>query len=207
MTHRHVPSDDMPQQSQPPHRQQMEQSIRTLLQATGFSLDHPHLRDTPERVAECWLSDLLDGYQQDPAHLLSDRYPAQEDGLVMVHNIDCHGICPHHLLPFFGKVHLAYLPHQNIVGFSRLGQLVRCITHRLTLQETATHQIADALMQHLQAKGAGCVMEAQQLCMCLRQSDQAHSTVVTSCFLGAFQQRTDLQRLLFTPPSASRMIS
>lgn len=198
MTHKPISNHDLPELGHPPNRQKMEQSITSLLEATGFSVTHPHLRETPERVAECWLNDLLDGYQAEPGALLADRYPVPEEGgLVVVRDMDCHGICPHHLLPFFGKVHVAYLPTEHIVGFSRLGQLVRCLTHRLTLQETATRLIAESLMQHLTAQGAGCVMVAQQMCMCLRSSEQNRSSVVTSCFLGEFKHRTDLQQLLY----------
>ncbi len=196
MTHPTKDRDDMPQVVRPPDQKKMEESIAALLTAAGLSMEHEQLRETPQRVAECWLSDLLDGYQLSPKTILSDRYPTKDDGLVVVHNIDCHGICPHHLLPFFGKVHLAYIPSQEIVGFSRLGELVRCLTHRLTLQETATHQIAEALMEHLNAKGAGCVMQARQMCMSLRHAEQRESGVLTSSFLGTLRDRTEVHQLL-----------
>lgn len=193
----HPPSqDDMPQPVRPTDDRALEDSVLALLQAAGMDPEHPQLRDTPQRVRECWSNDLLDGYRTDPATILADRYPARDGGLVVVRDIDCHGMCPHHLLPFVGKVHLAYLPRKTIVGFSRLGELVRCLTHRLTLQETATHDIASALMTHLNARGAGCVMQAQQLCMCLRSNDQRNATVLTQTFLGELRERPPLQQHL-----------
>lgn len=200
MTHSGKDLDDMPQALQPPDSQKMQDSIANLLTAAGFATDHEQLKETPQRVTECWNNDLLDGYRLSPANILSECYPTEDDGLVVVHNIDCHGVCPHHLLPFFGKVHLAYVPNQAIVGFSKLGELVRCLTHRLTLQETATHQIAEALMEHLNAKGAGCVMLARQMCMSLRHPDQRKSEVLTSCFLGTLKHRAEVHQLLHQPP-------
>ncbi len=193
-----VITDDMPPQQRPADTNAMEQSVATLLQAAGFSLEHPQLQETPSRVTECWKNSLLDGYNSDPAQILAERFPTPDDGLVVVDNIACHGMCPHHLLPFFGTVHVSYIPNNEVVGFSCIGKLVRCLTHRLTLQETATHQIAEALMIHLDAKGAACVMQAQQLCMSLREESQCNSRIVTSSFLGEFKQRTDLQQLLYS---------
>ncbi|TNE44531.1 MAG: GTP cyclohydrolase I [Deltaproteobacteria bacterium] len=192
-----VITDDMPPQQRPADESTMEQSVAALLQAAGFSLEHSQLQETPSRVTECWKNSLLDGYNSDPAQILAERFPTPDDGLVVVDNIACHGMCPHHLLPFFGTVHVAYIPSNEVVGFSCIGKLIRCLTHRLTLQETATHQIAEALMLHLDAKGAACVMQAQQLCMSLRQESQCNSRIVTSSFLGEFKQRTDLQQLLY----------
>lgn len=192
-----VITDEMPRQHRQPDPVAMEQSVTALLQAAGFSEAHSQLADTPSRVTECWMNNLLDGYNLSPAEILAERFPTPDDGMVIVDNIACHGMCPHHLLPFFGTVHVAYIPNNEVVGFSCIGKLVRCLTHRLTLQETATHQIAEALMLHLDAKGAACVMKAQQLCMSLREESQCHSAIVTSSFMGDFKQRTDLQQFLY----------
>ncbi len=179
-----------------PDPQRMLQGIRLFLEGLGVPPDAPHLRETPERVAACWQEDLLDGYRYDPAQLLADHFPAQDGGLIVVRDIRFHGICPHHLLPFFGVAHLAYLPKHRIVGFSQLGLLVRCLTHRLTLQELATHQIAHALLEHLDALGSACVMHTTQLCMNLRTAEHAHSSVTTTCFLGSLRDHLPYQQQL-----------
>lgn len=184
----HIPQERAPQQ------ELMEQGIRLFLEGLGVPLDAPHLADTPQRVRACWQKDLLDGYQLDPAEILGDHFLAQSDDFILVRDIRFHGVCPHHLLPFFGTAHVAYVPKQHIVGFSQLGELVRCLTHRLTLQELATHQIAQALMEHLDAAGAACVMETTQLCMNLRSAEHTHSSVVTSCFLGTLRESPTLQQ-------------
>lgn len=170
-----------------PERTAMQKAIKDLLTSAGFDPTHPHLQDTPQRVASCWLEDLLDGYSMSPAAILSDAFPSQNEGLVVVRNIHVHGLCPHHLLPFSGVAHIAYQPQSKVVGFSRLAELTRCFTHRLTLQETATRQIANALLEHLDARGAGCILEAVHTCMTLRGKDQRESRVLTSSFLGSLQ--------------------
>jgi GTP cyclohydrolase I len=105
-------------------------------------------------------------------------------------------MCPHHLLPYRGVAHVAYLPQGKLVGFGRLAELVDCFTKRLTLQERATHQIADALCRHLGARGAGCVIEAEQLCLALPAEKHDQSGVVTSAFVGEMRERPDLKARL-----------
>ena len=105
-------------------------------------------------------------------------------------------MCPHHLLPYRGVAHVAYLPAGKLVGFGRLAELVECFTKRLTLQERATHQIADALCRHLGARGAGCVIEAEQLCLALPDERHDQSGVVTSAFVGEMRERPDLKARL-----------
>ncbi len=177
---------DVPRLHQP-NSKHMEKSIASLLEATGFDPSHPHLTRTPERVSQYWLENFLDGYELDPQTILKDRYPASEDSLVVIKDIHFHGLCPHHLLPFFGKAHVIYVPNKWVVGFSRLAELVRCFTHRFTLQETATQQIAHALMDELGALGAGCVMEATHTCMTLRKGDHQQSKILTNLFLGSLK--------------------
>jgi GTP cyclohydrolase I len=185
----------LPVQPQDPTK--IQAGIRLLLEGFGFSLGAAHLRETPERVAACWQEDLLDGYQSDPASLLAESFPSESGDLILIRSIRFHGLCPHHLLPFFGYAHVAYLPHERIVGFSQIGALVRCLTHRLTLQEVTTRQIAQALLDHLDARGAACVMQASQLCMRLRGCEHHHSDVITSAFLGEMRDHPTYPALLF----------
>jgi len=148
---------------------QLRAAIEALLRASGLDPTRDaDLAETPARVARLWESEFLAGYGMDPAKILGDPVQGEADpDVVVVGGLRFHAMCPHHLLPFRGVAHVAYLPAGKLVGFGRLAELVDCFTKRLTLQERATHQIADALCQHLGARGAGCVIEADQLCLAL----------------------------------------
>ena len=128
--------------------------------------------------------------------------------VVVVGGLRFHAMCPHHLLPYRGVAHVAYLPAGKLVGFGRLAELVDCFTKRLTLQERATHQIADALCRHLGARGAGCVIEAEQLCLALPDEKHDQSGVVTSSFVGEMRERPDLKtRLLEAAKLGGRAVT
>ena len=184
--------DKLPKMDGVPDLRAAERAVAQWLSAMGFEGDNFHLKSTPRRVVETWQSKLLDGYQLSPETILEETYPAPSRELIIVKNIQCQGLCPHHLLPFVGKVDIAYLPDKKIVGFSKLAELVRCFTHRLTLQETATFQIAQSLIQFLGARGAACSITAQQMCLTLLQPERSDSTITTSCFLGEFEERSEL---------------
>lgn len=174
----------------------MESAAHALLVAAGFDTEDLHLAETPQRVAQCWLEDLLTGHNDDPATILAEGFPCSHQDLIVVRDIQFHGMCPHHLLPFYGKAHIAYVPTTQIVGFSDLAALVQCCTRRFTLQEIASAAIVDALMTHLNAQGAGCVLEAEQLCMKLRGDDQRECHVTTTAFRGSLLEHTHHQQLL-----------
>jgi GTP cyclohydrolase I len=155
------------------------------------------LLQTPERVAKLWRSEFLAGYAMQPAVILGDPVTGEVDpDVVVVGGLRFHSMCPHHLLPYRGIAHVAYIPDGKLVGFGRLAELVDCFTKRLTLQERATCQIAEALRTHLGAKGAGCVIEAEQLCLALPGEKHDASGVVTSAFVGQMQERPDLKTRL-----------
>ncbi|HEY4187001.1 MAG TPA: GTP cyclohydrolase I [Polyangia bacterium] len=155
------------------------------------------LRDTPERVARLWRTEFLAGYEMSPETILADPVVGEADpDVVVVGGLRFHAMCPHHLLPYRGIAHVAYIPDGKLVGFGRLAELVDCFTKRLTLQERATHQIAQALCANLGAKGAGCVIEAEQLCLALPGEKHDASGVVTSAFVGAMRERPDLKARL-----------
>lgn len=143
-----------------------------------------------------WADLVLSGYRMDPAEVLGD--PILQDGdteLVVVRDLPCHGMCPHHLMPWVGHATVAYLPQDKIIGFGRLGDLVHCFTRRLVLQERATDDVVDALTTHLDARGAGCVITGQH--NCLNVPDDKHGTrVVTASFRGEIKSRPDLQAQL-----------
>jgi len=174
----------------------IEGAIRELLRACGLELDHADLVGTPRRVAKLWEELVLSGYDADPAALLGDPVLGEGDTeLVVVRDIPCHGMCPHHLMPWVGEATVAYLPADKLVGFGRLAELVHCFTRRLTLQERVCNDIADALMTQLDARGAACVITGQH--NCLNVPDDKHGTrVVTASYRGALKTRPDLQAQL-----------
>ncbi len=184
--------------SEPDPSAAVEAAIAGLLQACEQDATHKDLVDTPKRVARLWRDQFLSGERMDPAVILGD--PVEGEGpteLVIIRDLPYHGMCPHHLLPYVGRATVAYLPGTQLVGFGRLGDLVNCFTRRLTLQERACNDIVDALMTHLDARGAGCVMVGEH--MCLRIPDNRHrAQVVTASFRGALQQRTELQDRLWS---------
>ncbi|MCH9683117.1 MAG: GTP cyclohydrolase I [Deltaproteobacteria bacterium] len=176
----------------------LTQAVTDFLRACDQDLEHKDLVDTPTRVARLWRDQFLSGDAMDPAVILGDPVEGEAPTeLVIIRDLPYHGMCPHHLLPYTGRATVAYLPGAQLVGFGRLGDLVNCFTRRLTLQERACNDIVEALMTHLDARGAGCVMVGEH--MCLRIPDNRHrAQVVTASFRGAMQQRTELQDRLWS---------
>jgi GTP cyclohydrolase IA len=189
-----------------PHdREAIAVAVAALLRAAGQDPSRDSdLRQTPERVANLWAQEFLSGYAMDPAKILAEPVLGERDpDVVIVSGLRFHAMCPHHLLPFRGVAHLAYLPAGKLAGFGRLADLVECFTKRLTLQERATHQIAEALWRCLDARGAGCVMEAEQACLALPGERHDRSHVVTAAFVGEMEGRADLKARLY---AAGRLI-
>ena len=190
-----LPSPDV---AAPPDLLRMERALREWLIACGLDPAQRDLSETPARVARVWASEFLDGYGADPAEILGELVEGEADpDVVVVTGLRFHAMCPHHLFPYRGLAHIAYVPAGKLVGFGRLGRLVECFAHRLTLQERITHQIAEALVEHLGARGAGVVLEAEQLCLALPGDKHDTSTVTTSSFLGAVAERPDVRARLF----------
>lgn len=183
--------------SDPDRSGAIERAVTALLTACGLDLQHKDLVGTPARVARVWSAEFLSGFAMDPAQILGD--PVEGEGaseLVVVHGLPFHGLCPHHLLPYVGTASVAYLPARRLAGFGRLGDLVTCFTRRLTLQERACNDVVDALLEHLGARGAGCIMRARHTCLSV--PDNKHGAeVVTSSLRGELRTRPDLQALLF----------
>lgn len=181
-----------------PDEAAMAAALTAFLRAAGRDpAAESDLATTPTRVARVWAQEFLAGYAQTPAVILGDPVLGEADpDVVVVGGLRFHAMCPHHLLPFRGVAHVAYIPAGRLVGFGRLAELVDCYTKRLTLQERATHQIAQALVDHLGARGAGCVIEAEQMCLALPGDKHDQSGVVTSAFVGEMQTRPDLKARL-----------
>jgi GTP cyclohydrolase IA len=190
-----------------PHdREAIAAAISALLRAAGRdpSAD-ADLRQTPERVAKLWVEEFLAGAAMDPATILGEPVVGERDpDVVMVSGLRFHSMCPHHLVPFRGVAHVAYLPAGKLAGFGRLADLVECFTKRLTLQERATHQIADAVWHGLGARGAGCVMEAEQWCLALPGERHDRSRVVTAAFVGEMAERPDVKARMFAAAQAAQ---
>ena len=176
----------------------LSRAIDALLRAAGQDPDADgDFLTTPDRVAKLWKTEFLAGYDMDPTVILGDPVLGEADpDVVVVGGLRFHSMCPHHLVPYRGVAHVAYLPNGKLVGFGRLADRVDCFTKRLTLQERATHQIADALCRVLGAHGAGCVLEAEQLCLALPGEKHDQSGVITSAFVGSFRERPDLKARL-----------
>jgi GTP cyclohydrolase I len=146
------------------------------------------LRDTPKRVEKAFRF-YTAGYQLDPRQVIGDAmFAAETDEMVLVKNIELYSLCEHHLAPFFGKAHVAYIPNGKIVGLSKIARVVDIYARRLQVQERLTMQVAQALQDVLQPQGVGVVVEASHLCMMMRGVEKQNSSTVTSCLLGSFRK-------------------
>lgn len=161
-------------------------AVQEMLLAAGFAGDGAHVMTTPARVAQLWEQRLLNGYASNPATVLGEGFPDASQDAVIISGIAVHGMCPHHLVPFRGVAHVAYLPGGRLHGFGRVARLVDVLCHRLTYQEWFTRDVVDALMAHGQALGAACVVEAEQLCLLLGEDRRGDERVVTQAFAGAY---------------------
>jgi GTP cyclohydrolase IA len=163
-----------------------EQAVTSMLAAAGFDPQSEHLRTSAQCVREVWQNRLLDGYDTDAAAALGSGFADTRRDMVIMRGITVHGMCPHHLLPFRGVAHIAYLPGGRLFGFGGLTRLVDAVCHRFIYQEHATDALARALMQYGVARGAACVIEAEQLCLLLGEVRRGDERVVTQSFTGEF---------------------
>ena len=173
----------------------MRDALADFLAAAGLDpAQHPELRQTPEIAAHAWAEEFLDGYRADPHEILAERFAAPRgQGLVVLAGLDYQGVCPHHLLPYGGVAHVAYLPGAHVVGFGQIVRLLDCLSHRLALQEDLARQLADALMDGLGARGAGVLLEAEQACVALRGGKRKGSRAVAEAFAGALAADAELR--------------
>ena len=170
-----------------------ERAVADLLKACGIETQSVHMGRTAQRVRELWQRRLLGGYELDPASALGEGFEDPRRDMIIVRGIAIHGVCPHHLVPFRGLAHVAYLPGGRLHGFGRIARLVDAIGHRFTYQEWMTRDIADALHHHGQARGAACVIEAEQLCLLLGEDRRGDERVVTQAFSGDFEADAQLR--------------
>jgi len=176
----------------------MEEQIRHILKALGEDPDREGLVKTPYRVTQA-LTFLTQGYQQDPAKVINDAVFTEDyEEMIVQRDIDFYSLCEHHLLPFFGKAHVAYIPHHKIVGISKLARLVDVYARRLQVQERLTNQIANTIMEKLDPLGVAVVIEAEHLCMRMRGVEKQNSMIITSTLLGAFRTRQETRQEFMT---------
>jgi GTP cyclohydrolase I len=166
----------------------MEENVRQILEYMGEDPEREGLLKTPSRVARAF-EYLTKGYAQDPKAILNQAKFTEEDyqEMVLVRDIDFFSLCEHHILPFFGRAHVAYLPQHHIVGLSKIPRLVEVFSRRLQVQERLTTQIANTLMEELAPLGVGVIIQAEHLCMRMRGVEKQNSMVTTSAMLGAFR--------------------
>ena len=180
--------------------QRIEAAVREILLAVGEDPDREGLRDTPARVARMY-AELFSGLRCDPREFLTKTFTQKYDEMVLVKDISFNSLCEHHLLPFFGKAHVAYLPQGKIVGLSKLARVVEVLSHRPQVQERMTEEIADLLMSESGARGVGVVLEATHTCMTIRGVRKPHSLCTTSAMRGIFRERqssrAELMSLIF----------
>jgi GTP cyclohydrolase IA len=169
----------------------MKDLIRQLIESVGEDPEREGLKDTPRRFAES-LQFLTSGYADDPDRLLNNAlFEVKYDEMVIVSDIDFFSLCEHHLLPFFGRVHVAYLPKTKVIGLSKVARLVEMYSRRLQVQERLTTQIAETIFEKIQPHGVAVVVEAQHLCMMMRGVEKLNSRAVTSSMLGVFRTRQE----------------
>lgn len=189
-----------------PRNDVVEDAVRTLLAAIGEDPDRDGLRGTPGRVRRT-LEQLTAGYRTDPDTLLEgSAFDVEYDEMVVVRDIELYSLCEHHLIPFFGRAHVGYLPRGTVIGLSKIPRVVDLYAHRLQIQERMTQQIADFLMTRLKPKGVGVVLETTHLCIAMRGVRRPGATMVTSAMLGTFRSdpKTRAEFLTFIGRSSER---
>jgi len=175
-----------------------EEHVRAILRTIGEDPDREGLLKTPERVARA-LEFLTKGYKEDPNVILNSALFSEEySEMIVLKDLDFFTLCEHHMLPFFGKAHVAYIPSKKILGLSKLARLFEVFARRLQVQERLTTQVAHSLMDAIDPQGVGVVVEAEHLCMRMRGVEKQNSVVVTSCMLGTFRDRQETREEFMT---------
>lgn len=166
-----------------------EGQYRKLIESIGEDVNREGLLDTPKRAAKAF-SYITSGYTEDvPSVINNALFKSDNDEMIIVKDIELYSLCEHHLLPFFGKCHVGYLPDGKIIGLSKVARVVNIFARRLQVQENLTKEIADTLMNEIGAKGVGVVIEAKHLCMMMRGVEKQNSIMTTSCMLGDFRSQ------------------
>jgi GTP cyclohydrolase I len=195
--------DDENALAEPPHvvdQERIVAAVREILLAVGEDPDREGLAETPERVARMY-AEMFSGLNRNPREYLQKSFGQKYDEMVLVKDISFESLCEHHLLPFFGKAHVAYLPNGRLIGLSKLGRVVETLARRPQVQERITEALADLLMEELDARGVGVILEASHTCMTVRGIRKPGSICTTSAMRGVFKDnqstRAELMALIF----------
>lgn len=185
------------------NEKRMEELIRELLGLVGEDANREGLIKTPQRVAKAY-GYIFGGYEKDPKEALNDAlFESTSSEMVVVRDIEFYSMCEHHMLPFFGRVHVAYIPNGKVVGLSKIPRVVDIFARRLQIQEKLTEQIADALMDVINPKGVGVVVSARHMCMEMRGVEKMHASTTTSSLRGLFMKdartRDEFYSIINTP--------
>jgi len=165
----------------------MENAYRDIIAAIGEDLTRPGLAETPRRAAKA-MDFLMRGYRQDIDEVINNAlFPSASEEMVIVKNIELYSMCEHHMLPFIGKCHVAYIPRGKVIGLSKIARIVDIFARRMQIQENLTKEIAETIVTKTGASGAAVIIEAQHMCMMMRGVEKQNSVMTTSCMLGAFR--------------------
>jgi len=168
-----------------------EELVREMIVRLGEDPEREGLTRTPERVHRAY-EHLMKGYKEDPEAMLKKAlFTVTYDQMVIVKDVEMFSLCEHHMLPFFGKVHVAYIPNGKVIGLSKIPRLVDIFSRRLQIQERLTTQIAETIQKAIAPQGVGVVIEARHLCMMMRGVEKQHSAAVTSSMLGCFREEQE----------------
>lgn len=173
-----------------------QQRVKQLLFDIKEDPDREGLIDTPKRVVKMW-DEIYSGYGKNPEDLFTTFEAGTYDQIVLLKDIELYSMCEHHMLPFYGVAHVAYIPNDKVVGISKLARLVDVFAKRLQIQERIGEQVTETLMQYLQPKGAACIIEACHMCMRMRGVNKQNSTMVTSSVKGVFLEDPSAKQELF----------
>lgn len=177
-------------------QEKIKQGVRLLLEGIGEDITREGLLETPDRIARMY-EEICGGMQEDPAEHLKKTFHVENNDMVVEKDITFYSTCEHHMLPFYGKVHIAYIPDGKVVGLSKLARTVEVYAKRLQLQEQMTGQIAEALMEHLKPKGVLVMAEAEHMCMTMRGIKKPGSKTVTIVKRGVFKENKELVEQFF----------
>jgi len=165
----------------------MEKAYRDIIAAIGEDLTRPGLAETPRRAAKA-MDFLMRGYRQNIDEVINNAlFPSASEEMVIVKNIELYSMCEHHMLPFIGKCHVAYIPRGKVIGLSKIARIVDIFARRMQIQENLTKEIAETIVSKTGASGAAVIIEAQHMCMMMRGVEKQNSVMTTSCMLGAFR--------------------
>lgn len=177
-------------------QKKIEQAVRLLLEGIGEDINREGLADTPNRVARMY-EEIYKGMEEDASVHLSKTFAMDSNEIVVEKDITFYSTCEHHLMPFYGKAHIAYLPDGRVVGLSKLARTVEVYARRLQIQEQMTTQVAEAIMDHLKPQGVMVMVEAEHMCMTMRGVAKPGSRTVTMAARGCFQENPQLQQYFF----------